>query len=507
MSALNVIPRNMGEFGPWVQAATAEIKEANAKGESALTKATAAAENAAKALEAIEHGRATAVMQRDIGDKDGDIKRYVKPDGKVQLTTERRTLKIPGGPAVEYEAPGLLDDTQAVGPWHAELQRALGARALARLVMRAGTPTPHLDSEVARLVARAPAGLTDAIARSFVDQTNAGAEWIPDVFSPELYMAFEMPTMLEEMFETQQITGGSTLRPKITGQARPYLLGATTGAESDQDEPAKVPTTAITTDSQALTCPTFGMRFLIGYAAAEDSALMVQAQVQDQLIKGHRDGYEDCMVNGDTAATHQDTGIAGWNVRDRWGSANLGGSNDHRRAFIGFRAMATDRSCTVNQSSGMTVAKIMEELLGGMGEYAAADSLVITSPEVYFKKLLTDTNLLTVDKAGPAATIIARGLLPVAFIGGRPVVISRFVDQKYNTSGIYDNSTKTKSGVLVVARNAFKHYQKRGPTVEISRKPDVQRIEIVATRRKGMDTLTGSSEKVSMWGYGWTGVS
>lgn len=498
MSALQTTPSTPAQLTEWCTAVASELREAQKRGADLDKRIETAITTSTKALEVIEDRKLNAI-KRDVSGTDADLRRYVKDDGRVQLRTETRTLKLSDGRVQEYEAPGLLDDVDAASPWHLDLQRAIGARCLARMTLRAGTSTPRLDGEVARIVARAPMGLGDAVVKSFVDSTGVGAEWIPDVFSPDLWMAFELPTMLEDMLETMNITGGSTLRPKITQQGRPYLIGA----EADLDEPSKLPVTVISTDQQALTCPTFGMRFLIGYAAAEDSALMVQSIVANNLVKSLRDGYEDCMINGDTTATHQDT-ISGWNIRSRWGTANLGGTNDHRRAFIGWRALAEDRSASVNQASGMTVAKIMEELIGGMNEYAAGDLAIVTSPEVYFKKLVTDTNLLTVDKAGPAATIL-RG--QVANIAGRPVVLSRYVDYKYNTSGIYDNSTKTKSGVLVVDRSAFQHYQKRGPTTEITRIANTQRIELVCTRRKGMDTLTGSTEKVVMWGYGWTGVS
>ncbi len=289
------------------------------------------------------------------------------------------------------------------------------------------------------------------------------------------------------------------IRPKITGQPRPYLI-----SEATLDDNAKVPTTAITTSSQTLAPPTFGMRFLVSYQSAEDSALPLASIIPQYMVKGHRDGYEDCLINGDTAATHQDTGITGWNIRSRWGTTGLGLSTDHRRAFIGLRGVAIDRSATVNQASGMTAAKIGEELLGGMGEFASGNIVIITSPEVLFKKLMTDTNMITVDKMGPNATIL-RGAPGAIF--GRPVVISRFVDCQYNASGLFDNSTLTKSGVLTVNTGEFKHYTRRGRVVELTRKADTQQIEYVTSERRGLDTLSASTDKISMWGYGWTGVS
>lgn len=441
-------------------------------------------------------------ISREVSGGEGDlVSRYVQTTGadkgKVRLVS--RTEIVPfAGRTYEMTLPGILDDRDLCSEWQRDLQKAVGDRAVVRSMLKAGTPTPYLDEQVIRLAMRAPAHIRQALERAFSDSSGSGAEWIPDTFSPELYMAFEVPTIVEGLFESTAING-AMIRPKITGQPRPYLV-----SEATLDDNAKVPTTAISTSNQTLAPPTFAMRFLVSYQASEDSALPLGSIIPQYMVKGHRDGNEDTIINGDTAATHQDTGITGWNIRSRWGTSNLGGSNDHRRAFMGLRGIAIDRSGTVNQASGMTAAKIGEELIGGMGEYGSGKLAIITSPEVMFKKLMTDSNVITVDKMGPNASILKGA---PASVFGVPIVVSRFVDCRYNASGIYDDSTKTKSGVIVVNTGEFRHYSRRGKQVELTRKADTQQIEYVTSERRGLDTLSGSSDLVVTWGYGWTGVS
>lgn len=476
------------------EALVAEVRKAADKADvleraaaDATAKWTAAEQELAEVKRAAVANRSASGTNADLTD------RYVR-NGKLALTRSASVVEY-GGQRIEIEQPGLLDDYHAATPEQIELQRAVGRRAMLRLVMGANARTPNADAEVVRAAMRLPGPVRDAVSRAFADSSTAGAEWIPDVFSPELYQQFEIPSTLAAAFAMDTLSG-PTIKPKLTGQARPYLMGA----DSTSDQPAVLPAVSITTGSQTLAPPAFGMRSLVGIASAEDAAIPIVSIIQAQLTKGLADGYEDCMINGDTTATHEDA-IATWNIRSRWGASGLGSSADHRRAFKGFRRIAVDRSATVDQSAGQTVAKILEELVGGHGEYAADDVVIIVGPEVYFKKIAVDSNVLTVDKYGPSASIL-RGA--PASIGGKPIILNRFMSADLANTGLYTGSG-AYAGVLTVARSAFRHYQRRGPTVELTRFANTQTIEVVATMRRGMDTLTGSTEKVAMYGYKWLG--
>lgn len=434
-------------------------------------------------------------VNRDVTGTDRDLAKYVKADGSLRLLggTETVTFKGSNGKTItaEVDVPGLVDDVELASPWQRDLQRKIGERKLIKLAMGGGA-TPNTDRDIASLIARAPAGMRDIVARAFVDSATAGAEWIPDRFSPEVYMAFEAPTVLASLFGSVSLSG-PTVKPKMTGQARPYKLSAING-----DDPAVLTPCSVTTSSQTLDPGGFYVRMVVDKIASEDAAVAVIPMLQANMVKTMIDGYEDCIVNGDTAGTHQDA-IATWNARSRWGASGLGGSADHRRTFLGLRALAFDRTATVDQSAGQTIAKIMEELFGAMGELAMQDGVICTSPEVFFKKLLLDSNVYTVDKFGPAATI-RTGQLGAA--GGRPIVVSRWVTADLATTGLY-TGTGAYSGVLAFTPGAFAHYVRRGPSVEVEVSAKTQSTDLVITQRKAMDTLTASTEKVSTFGFKW----
>lgn len=482
------------ELRTFLGALTAEARKVAGKADAQEKAVADLAEKYRAAEEALAEVKRQAVQNRSASGTNADLEaRYVR-GGKLALTRSTTAVQF-GGRTLEVDQPGLLDDYHAATPEQIELQRAVGHRTLVRMVMGANAVTPQADAAVVRAAMRLPGPMRDAVSRAFADSSTAGGEWIPDAFSPELYAQFEIPSNLAAAFAMDTLSG-PTIKPKLTGQARPYLIGA----DSTSDQPAVLPSTSITTSSQTLAPPTFGMRTVVGIASAEDAAIPVVTFLQSNLVKSLADGYDDCMINGDTTASHQDT-IASWNIRSRWGASGLGSSTDHRRGFIGFRALAFDRSCTVDQSAGQTVAKILEELVGGHGELAADDLMIVVGPEVYFKKIATDSNVLTVDKYGPSAAIL-RGA--PASIGGKPIMLNRFMSADLAATGLYTGSG-AYAGVLSVTRSAFRHYQRRGPSVELTRFANTQTIEIVATMRRGLDTLTGASDKVAMFGVKWLG--
>ena len=242
---------------------------------------------------------------------------------------------------------------------------------------------------------------------------------------------------------------------------------------------------------QGLAC-----RFVIDDALAEDSAIALIPTMQRQIAQDIADAVEDALINGDAAATHQDD-IANWNIRSRWGtSPALGGSSDHRRAWTGLRAQAFDRLATLDVSTA-TTAKFLE-LFAELGELSSTERVIITSPEALVANFLSLSEVLTIDKYGPSATVL-QGQLASYF--GMPIVLSRFMGTDLNESGLYDNATKTKSGMLCVARDAYMMFSKRGISVEQDKNIIQGAINIVATERVTFDTLDPDATKNVAFGF------
>jgi len=434
-----------------------------------------------------------------------DLRRHLTPDGSIALVRTVAKTQFAGRP-VDVEVPGLLDTVPA-DSWTRDLHEAVASRSYARALMvqprgkSAMSVTPNLDARILSLCAQSPReirgalekAISDTTTKAISDTTGAGAEWIPDVAVPGLYEDFYLANQAESLFGVVPISG-SIIIPTISDVTRPYI-----GGIQSSDIPTAFTPSTPSTGNSTISPKMLAVRMLLDVAATEDSIVPLIPEMQRRVARAIADGVEDAIINGDTTATHEDV-IASWNIRSRWGASGLGGSTDHRRLWKGLRRIAVDRSATVAQGSGQTIAKILEELAGALGERGNVGTTIILSPEVFFKKVLTDTNLLTVDKAGMMATIVSGG---VATIGGMRFVLSRFMGADLNASGLFDNVTTTRSGVLAVSPDDFKMYNRRGTMVELDKEIESQTYNLVATRRTMFATLSASSVKVCAFGYNW----
>jgi len=424
----------------------------------------------------------------------GNFQRFMGGKGEVCLKSGMQKVQF-AGQTIEVEQAGLFNSAP-VDAWHQELLVLHAARHHVRTILGNGpkdpAATPSIDKKILRHLAQAPREIRGGIEKAISDTASSGAEWIPDNWSPVLYEEYYAPPGIDGLFNTVDIPGPMVM-PYITDVIRPYLAG-----KMSSDDPAKYTPSTPTSGSTSIEPVKFAGRTMIDDSALEDSIFPLLPEIQRRLGRALRDGYEDAMINGDSTATHQDT-IASWNTRSRWGATGLGGAADHRRAFKGLRRIAFDRSATTDQSAGQTIAKVMEEVLGALGERGATDALLLCSPEVFFKKLMTDTNILTVDKAGPAATILNG---QIASISGVPLVMTRWLTADLATTGKY-TGTGAKSGIIGVSRSEFSHYRRRMTMVEVMKDITIGGYNLVATHRSYFGTLSGASSKVVSFGFNW----
>ena len=454
-----------------------------------------AAADFADKLRAIEERTALAgkSIATPVGGEAALVSRFMRADGGVNLSRSVERIEF-AGQMVDVQRDGLFTDAPAT-----EWDRDLKAIGLAATLYRSvtGRNPVSLKGRLLAHAAKAPTAggfrtaLEKTIAKSISDTPGSGAEWIPDTPISALYEEYFTPNGIAALFDVVNING-PIIVPKITDTGRPYLKGKVSTNDPDQYTASD-----FTSDSQTIEVAGFAARFLIDDSATEDAIFALAPEIAKRAARAIGDGYEDCMMNGDTTATHQDT-IAAWNLRSRWGATGLGGSGDHRRGFLGLRALAVDRSLTVDLTASQTASGVMGSVVGAMGELAASDIALITYPEALYKKLMVDSNVLTVDKMGNRATILTGQL---ASIGGHPLFSSRWMGADLNASGVFDNVTTTKSGLVAVSRSEWKHYASRSVMVEQDKDITRGAYNVVATQRKSLRTLSGGTSKVVFYAY------
>jgi len=419
--------------------------------------------------------------------------------GPVHWGPHEKTVRLPdclGGATIKTTEHGLLSDPQPADEWHADLVRLASTRNLARMAQRMSksgrdADTPQLDYQLFRHLQRSPSrALRGAIEKAFYDTAGSGAEFIPDGFLPSVYQEFSIPRRLRALLPEVPVTGNTVIRPRLTVGARPYIKG-----NISTDDPRKYSASTPTTADTTITMSGLAVRTIVDDAALEDSAIAAAAILRRELVSAIDDGFEDAMVNGDSAATHQDT-IASWNIRSRWGASGLGGDADHRRYFLGWRAAAVDASESTDLSGSMSVAN-MAAMRGSLGERGVGNLVAIVSPEALVTDFLTLSQVLTLDAYGSGATVLTGEL---AQLLGVPLIMSRYVSADLATTGLYTGSGAT-TGVLLVDLGAWQRYAKRGATVEVDKEIISGAVNMVATVREVMDTPDPAATSNCHWGY------
>ena len=398
-----------------------------------------------------------------VSEREATLRQFVSDDGSLDVA-------------------GMANDTADRGEWHAEFKRLIDDRNLAKLMTKSGSVAP-LDAKLNAHMSVAP----DVIRRTFSDSAGVGAEWIPDLLLPQLVNKLYTPKAVEALFPTMQMPGKELRLPFLTLKVKPYLKsGATYGTITAEDD---------ATSQVSMTAQSLAARIQVDEDASVDSIVAGLEYARASLADAISTAVEDAIINGDTAGSHQDT-ITAWNPRSRWNASGLGGSDDHRSAFLGLRAQAADVGTNRNASgdsdhyNGILSTRAVMDGAHGVGSNLA----MICSPEYYLEHLLAIEEVATIDRMGPQA-VVAQG--QVAAIAGMRVVVSDYMTADLETSGLFTDGTGGKTGYLIVNTDAYMMGNYKPLTVDIQREIVNGVVDVVATRRCIFKAMEVGSKSVA----------
>lgn len=453
--------------------------------------------------EEIRSLRELATLKSSEAPKERDFERFVTPRG---IALQGRMLNVgePGEAPCEVWQPGLLDEQKALSPWHQELQQALEARSWCRVMLRSedgrgNAATPKSDAAVRRVLKSAPAPIkphVEAIqTRIFGGGSGAGGDWQQTTVLPMLGQALRQdPSEIEQLFDVIEIPTKSVTLPFASTMPKPYRYGI-----PSTDNPADFTASTPETTSRSWTADGLACVIQVFDDAAEDAVIATLPMLQSMASMGLRLGFADAIVNGDTNG--QDT-LTGWNPRSMFDSnATFGTSLDHRKGFIGLRALAADASNTRDASSDSTswTTQTLKAAMAALkAPHGVAGNLVyIASPEHYIGNILVDSNVLTVDKFGPNASILSG---QVAKVLNCSVVTSELVTADLAASGLYTGSG-SKTGGILLNRSRFKIVRRKGLMVELERRVINGVTYIVVVARQTFKSIDGATDKTVHWSY------
>jgi len=297
--------------------------------------------------------------------------------------------------------------------------------------------------------------------------TGTGGDFIPDMLSGTIVDLYRQELVIAANLNHFTMPWSPFTLPLEGVDTNAYFVGEASddlsGSHSADVIPARTPAT---TNSQ-FSAKNLKVRGLVSEEAEEDAIFSMVDYMRKKLVEAQAQSLDDLLVNGDDSSTHQDSDVTS--------------ATDHRKAFDGLRFLADTTSPNFFDTGGQLEVKDFLNPIGQQGKFAQRpeDTMLIVSP-IGMTHIIDDANVQTVDKLGPAATLI-RG--QVASLWGRPVQVSGKIREDLNNSGVYDASTTTKTIALVVHRPSFMVGDRRQITVESAKDISTGKTIVVTTTR------------------------
>ena len=322
-----------------------------------------------------------------------------------------------------------------------------------------------------------------AVLKDALGTTSAGDAFVPVGYSRTLFEEVMLKLRVAQLHERFAMPHGVVKFPVVYQDQEAYYIPENVD-ESAVTSP--IPHSRPTTGNIEFRAKKLASRTRVSAELEEDSIIPMLPLVKNQITDAIARAIENAIINGDVDGTLDSDNTE---------------ANDPRRAFNGYRKIAIDEA-KIDASGSLTVGKLTA-LQGAMDKYGIypEDVAYIVSPKVFTKHLLTlkdeagNQVVLTHDKLGSKATILT-GQLGQVF--GIPIIVSQYVRQDLNASGVYDGTTTGYSIILLVHKRSFLIGYRRELKVVQSFRADLDQRETVATVRIAFGCLFPSHPVVGI---------
>jgi HK97 family phage major capsid protein len=298
--------------------------------------------------------------------------------------------------------------------------------------------------------------MKDALAEA--DVGAAGDGWYPVEFSASMQEQVRLARRVASFHARVTMPTDPFKLPIEGSDASAFLVAEATGATDFITASKLVPDTLGSPGLTNLTLATkkLGARVVVSTEATEASIIPILPYVRDKLVRAMSDAEEDNTINGDEND----------NIADLSADDTDVGATHPRKAYGGYRdhTKSTTR-ITAGATTEVEISKL-RALRAAFGKYGVqpAGLTWLTGPQGYIKMLgAKDASgnqvLQTIDKYGGQATLVTGEL---GRVDGAPVVVSEFVREDLNASGVYDGVTTDTTMILLVNRASFIYGDFRG---------------------------------------------
>lgn len=299
-------------------------------------------------------------------------------------------------------------------------------------------------------------------------QTAAeGLEFIPRELSGDLIERINLELMVLALFPSIPMP---TNPFDITARGVNRVRGGKHAEQTADTGQTKFKVLTPGTRKVSLAAAKFVGEILTSKEMEEDSIVAVIPFLTEELVDFLSADLEDACINGNIAGTQDNDSAA---------------ADDPRRNWDGLRTLTQAGRKTDAANAALTVAMIRTNRKV-MGKYGIkpGDLAHIVSMNNYIQ-LLSDTNVITMDKYGTNATILSGEL---GKVDGSPIIVSEFVRTNLNATGVFDNVTTNRSVALTVNRRGWLVGERRGMTLQLLKEiyAESDQDAILASTRKAL---------------------
>lgn len=264
---------------------------------------------------------------------------------------------------------------------------------------------------------------------------GGGDEWVPTLISETYIPEFELERELMGQLRMIDMPSSPFQLPTATGLT--IARRATEGTTATDSQ--------FTTGKIDLNAKKFLEYYILPEELNEDSIVPILEFARGELTQAHLRAIETALINGTQFGTaHIDSDTQA-------GAADLA-----QKQWHGFRKYAIANSANgvvVDFGNAFPTDALLRQMRTRMGALGVnpRDCIWIPGSASYNGMLGTD-NVVTVEKYGPQATVLTGALTSYA---GAPIVVSGFMREDLNATGVYDGVTTNRTGLLFVHKRRW----------------------------------------------------
>ena len=315
-------------------------------------------------------------------------------------------------------------------------------------------------------------------------QTNYGAEWVPDLWSSDLWRTIRFENRVLSLMNVIDMPSDEYIIPVEYSDPTVYRVPQT--EDDSQFNPSSSPVTSskVGTDNVTLSAKKLGIRVPFSREQEEDSIIRIVPYLRQTMLRVIEEAIEYDILHADPTA--EATG----NINRSDAEVTSAALDHWTLGFDGIchLPLVEKTNLLVNQAGAdpdLTMLHSLRLKLGAVYQARLDDLVYISEPVTATKMVGTIDEILTVDKYGPRATILTG---QVGSLFNIPIIVSAQLKQADDADGKLSNtaSNNTYGRVLLFHRPSWRVGFRRRVKMELVPFPLADASQLVAFVRLGM---------------------